>query len=472
MESLSLNEIRDMIGGKLVRGNGASRVMNISIDSRKIKSGELFWAIPGEKYDGHDFVLDALRKGASGAVISKKYLAGNIKTDPSSSQALIQVSDTLSGLQTLAEAYRKRFAIPLIAVTGSNGKTTTKEIISQILSAKFKVLKNEGNFNNPIGLPLSLLGLSTQHQVAVLEMGMNHAGEIARLCEIARPNIGLITNIGAVHLEFLGSIENVQEAKAELVKSLKADDLLILNFDDPRVNNLRQRFTGKVLFYGLSPRAHIWADQIELKGKEGSCFVLHDSDGKGIDINLKIMGHYNIYNALAGAAIGYAFQIPMVKIKRSLESFRGIKMRLQPHIIPGDILLIDDSYNANPQSLQYAIDTLVRCCQGQGRAFLVMGDMLELGKDSERLHRMIGHKIAQASIDCLITLGPSSSITAEESIQAGMDGKMVFICEDHEEVIQLLLDQLKKGDRVLIKGSRGMAMDKIVDRLSQPRKVK
>ena len=469
VERLTLNEIKDIVMGELMRGNGTTQVTSISIDSRKIKSGELFWALPGERYDGHDFTREALSKGASGAVISKRDLVWNITPDAQLSQTFILVPDTLYALQTLAQAYRKRFSIPLIAVTGSNGKTTTKEIIAQVLSTKFKVLKNEGNLNNLIGLPLSLLILSSQHQVAVLEMGMNRPGEIARLCEIAQPNIGIITNISTAHLEFLGSIENIQEAKAELVKSLKADDLLILNADDERVNSLSQRFPGKVLLYGLSPQAHIWADQIELRGKEGSRFTLHAPDGGEIGINLNIMGLYNIYNALAGGAIGYVVKIPIADIKKGLEGFRGIKMRLQPHILQDNILLIDDSYNANPQSLQYAIDSLISCCPHQGRSFLVMGDMLELGKDSEGLHRMVGGKIAQASIDFLVTLGPSASIAAEEAIQAGMDRGRVFICKDQREIIQLLLEQLQTGDRVLVKGSRAMAMDKIVTRLMELR---
>lgn len=472
MEGLSLNEIKKIIGGELIRGDGDTQVTRISIDSRKIKPGELFWAIPGERYDGHDFVLEALSKGAAGAVISRKDLTHNTYMEPYHFQTLILVPNTLPALQTLAQAYRKRFPIPLIAVTGSNGKTSTKEIIAQVLSTRFKVLKTEGNFNNLIGLPLSLVGLSSQHQVAVLEMGMNRSGEIARLCEIAQPNIGVITNIGTVHLEFLGSIEAVQEAKAELVKALKADDLLILNADDERVNRLSQRFLGKVLFYGLSPRAHIWADRIELRGSEGSYFVLHAPDSEGIDINLNLMGQYNIYNALAGGAIGYAFQIPLADIKKALESFLGIKMRLQPYILPGNILLIDDSYNANPQSLQYAIDVLMSCCPDQGRSFLVMGDMLELGEDSENLHRMVGRKIAKVSMDFLIVLGASASIAAEEAIHSGMDRGRVFICKDQEQIIRLLMEELQTGDRVLIKGSRAMAMDKIVARLMELKGVK
>ena len=325
MESLSLNEMSDMVRGALIQGDGVTQVTGISIDSRKIKAGELFSAIPGDKYDGHNFVREALSKGASGAVVSKRDLVQEVKLDLYLPQALILVPNTLSALQSLAQAYRKRFSIPLIAITGSNGKTTTKEIIAHVLSAKFEVVKNEGNLNNLIGLPLSLLTLSSQHQVAVLEMGMNHAGEIARLCEIAQPTTGVITNINAVHLEFLGPIEGVQEAKAELVKSLKPDDLLILNADDERVNSLSQRFPGKVLLYGLSPRAHIWADRIELKGKGGSRFVLHAPGREEIDINLSNMGYYNIYNSLAGGAIGYAFQIPIGDIKKALEGFQGGK---------------------------------------------------------------------------------------------------------------------------------------------------
>jgi UDP-N-acetylmuramoyl-tripeptide--D-alanyl-D-alanine ligase len=471
MESLSLNEISDMAGGEIIRGNGAIMVSSISIDSRKVTSGELFWAIQGEKYDGHDFVLDAYKKGASGAVISKIDRVKSISADPYRSRALILTHDTLSALQNLARAYRKKFPIPLVAVTGSNGKTTTKEIIAQVLSNKFNVAKNEGNLNNLIGMPLSLLGFSSEHQAAVFEMGMNRAGEIARLCDIAQPNIGVITNISTVHLEFLGSIEGVKEAKAELVQSLKADDMLILNADDERVKSLSQRFRGKVLFYGLSPRAHIRADRIEMRGEEGSRFVLHGPDEERIDVNLSIMGQYNIYNALAGGAIGYAFQMPLGEIKKALEAFRGIKMRLQPHNLQDNIFLIDDSYNANPVSMQHAIDILASCRPTRGRSFLVMGDMLELGNDSESLHRMVGRKIAQASIDFLVTLGSSASKAAQEAMLIGMDRSTVFICKDQEEIIQLLLNQLKKGDRVLVKGSRAMAMEKIVAKLIELRGV-
>jgi UDP-N-acetylmuramoyl-tripeptide--D-alanyl-D-alanine ligase len=465
MEDLSVNEIKDMTGGRVVLGEPHTLINRIATDSRKIKPGELFWALPGNKYDGHDFILEALNKGACGVVISKEKLAQQLKEIYSRSTTpvvILLVPNTLIALQTLAHCYRKKFSLHLVGITGSNGKTTTKEIIAQILSAKFKVLKNEGNFNNHIGLPLSLLDLSSQHQVAVLELGMNQRGEIARLCEIALPNIGVITNIGPSHLEFLGSLEGVQEAKAELVRALTARDLLILNADDERVSSFQDWFSGKVLLFGLSPQAHIWADQIELRKERGCNFMLYAPGGEKIQVSLPLMGRFNIYNALAGAAIGYHFQIPLEEIKAALEEFRGIKMRLQPYYLPKNILLIDDTYNANPQSLQYALDTLMSCGSIPGRSVLVVGDMLELGKDSEKWHRTIGKKIAQSGLDFLITFGSMASLIADEAIKEGMDKEKVFVGKDQEGISLWLRDQLREGDRVLIKGSRAMAMDKIV----------
>jgi len=468
MEDISIKEIQGIVKGEIIIGRPDQPVKSVSIDSRRIRQGDLFWAIPGNRFDGHDYVVEALMRGAMGAVIARRELGQGLReiySQQSNPPAIIMVTDTILALQELARAYRERFSLPVIGITGSNGKTTTKELIAHILSSKYKVLKNEGNLNNHIGLPLTLINLSGEHQVAVLELGMNRKGEIARLCEIAQPNTAVITNINYAHLEFLGSLEAVKEAKAELVDALREGDLLILNADDERVNSLQRRFTGRVYFYGLTPQAEIWADEIRLEGERGSSFVLHTPQQKGIRIALPLIGRANIYNALAGAAVGHAFGVPLEEIKGALESFTGVTMRLQPITLPQDIILIDDTYNANPSSVENALEILLSCRVAEGRRLMVLGDMLELGEAAERWHRAIGSRIAQAGIDFLITMGPLAHFMAKEALNEGMPEDRVFQCQDHREVGQLLVKILRPGDRLLVKGSRATNMDKIVKNL-------
>ena len=463
MEGLTIGDISRIVQGKLLAGDKETPARSVSIDSRTLRQGELFWALPGERFDGHDFVIHALEAGAAGVIISRPEIGPKIEAfrrdnDPPISS--LWVENSLKALQELARHWRKRFSIPVTAVTGSNGKTTTKELIASVLARRMDVHKNQGNFNNLIGLPLTLLNLSSQHQVAVLEMGMNRLGEIEALCRIALPTLGVITNINGAHLEILGSIEAVQQAKGELVQALDKEHTLIVNADDPRVVELGRGFAGRRIDFGIDAPAEVRASQVREQGIKGVHFRLAVED-REVPICLRLMGRHNVSNALAAAAVGHAFSLEVEKIRKGLEWFTGMKMRMQFHQLRNKVLLIDDSYNANPTSMEAAIRTLAGM-DSQGRSFLVFGDMLELGLQSEVFHRDIGRLVTELGIDYLITIGKSANLAAEEALYRKMDKDRVSICHNHQKGAQVLLSWLREGDRVLIKGSRGSAMENVV----------
>ncbi|MBI2876389.1 MAG: UDP-N-acetylmuramoyl-tripeptide--D-alanyl-D-alanine ligase [Candidatus Tectomicrobia bacterium] len=467
MEGLTLGEIAYITGGKILQGREDLPVEGISTDSRTVQPGELFWVLTGERFDGHHFIHEALEKGAAGVILSRPedFPAGPENGPPSRAAgalpACLWVPDTLKALQELAHAYRKRFDIPVVAITGSNGKTTTKELTASVLAQHFKVWKTQGNFNNLIGLPLTLLGLSAHHQALVVEMGMSRPGEIARLCQIAAPTLGVLTNIGTAHLEFLGSVEAIQRAKGELVQALQADHLLVINADDLRVVELGQGFAGRTLSFGIHTRADLQAREVQELGLAGTRFRLRIGEEE-VPIHLPLVGLHNVYNALAAAAVGHGLSVGLSEIREALEGFSGIKMRMQPHRLWNEVILINDCYNANPNSMKAAIRTLARLDPPGGRSFLVMGDMLELGPRGEALHREIGRFVVEQKIDILITVGERARLAAEEAMGLGMNGDRVQICSSHEEGARALLARLKEGDRVLVKGSRGLAMERLI----------
>lgn len=457
MEGLTLGEIARVVQGWLFGGGEGTPVAGISIDSRTLRPGELFWALPGDQFDGHDFVIHALKAGAVGALISRPEICRQIESFRPTS--FLQVGDSLRALQELASHQRRRFSLPVVAVTGSNGKTTTKELVAAVLARRLTVHKSQGNFNNLIGLPLTLLGLSSQHQVAVVEMGMNRAGEIAALCRIASPTLGVITNVSGAHLEFLGSIEAVQRAKGEIVQALGKEHTLIVNADDPRVVELGKGFSGRRIDFGIDAPAQVKARHIHEEGSEGIRFLL-TIEGREVPVHLQLMGRHNVSNALAAAAVGHAFSLELEEIQKGLEGLGGMKMRMQLHRLRNNVFLIDDSYNANPKSMEAAIRTLAGMAP-QGRSFLVIGDMLELGPQAETFHRDLGKLVVDLKIDHLITLGNLASLAAEEALHRGMSQSRVWICPNHQEGAHVLLDQLQEGDRVLVKGSRGSAMENL-----------
>jgi len=494
METLfTATEIVSATGGRLIRGDPAQTVPGLSIDSRTIRPGELFLAIRGERFDGHQFVYDALGRGACGVVVN---VSAHRIPKTSEEEALLRgkilvgVTDTLAALQELSRFHRRRWSLPVIAVTGSNGKTTTKEMTAGILAERYVTLKNEGNLNNQIGVPLTLLRLTARHQAAVLEMGISRPGELRRLCEVAIPRMGLITNIGPTHLETLGSLEAVASAKAELLAALSpSEGVAILNRDDPFYAYLRSRAPGRVVTFGLSPDADVSAGEIREtdsvtpmaltcvpsivgigRSDRGSGRAGTDaqrsigSDRIRILVAVQTVGRHNALNAAAAAAAGLVLGCEPEEIKRGLEAFRPVAMRSELIGWEGRTLLYD-VYNANPASVQAALETLSRFA-GQGRRIAVLGDMLELGAATTDAHRQIGRAVASSGIHALITLGSLGAVIAEEARAQGLDRDRVRVCQDPSQVAQALKEMTESGDVILLKGSRGMRMERILNGLS------
>ena len=455
MENLAIGDILRATRGRQVKGNANFAVADISTDSRTLKVGDLFVALSGEKFDGHDFIPQALSRGASGVVVSKD--VGELPIDN-----IILVEDTMQALGDIAGAYRSMFNIPLIGLTGSNGKTTTKDMTALVLSQKYNVLKSEGNFNNFIGVPLMLFRLSRAHEIAVIEMGTGAPGEMARLVEIAQPDVGVVTNVSATHLEFLGSIDGVAAEKGVLARAASSG---VLNADDPRVAKMRDGMNGKTILYGLADTGSTNVLGVDVaQDRDGRPeFTLVTASGKA-RIHLQSLGRHNIYNSLAAASVGILFGVELDDIKKALESYSGTCMRMQKVTVNG-VTIIDDTYNSNPLSLRAAVDFLLSV-ESDGKRIAVIGDMLELGELSDKLHREAGRFIADSSIDELVTVGDKAAKAAEAALEAGMIEDKVCICETNEQASTRLREILSEGDMALIKGSRGMKMEEIIRSLS------
>jgi UDP-N-acetylmuramoyl-tripeptide--D-alanyl-D-alanine ligase len=443
MGILRVEDIIKATGGKIICSD-SNTFTGISIDSRTIKEGELFIALRGRRFDGHNFLNEALKRG-NGAIVNFQP-AGTIK-----GKTIIYVNDTLKALHEIARYMRLKRDIPVIGITGSNGKTTTKELIASILSTGYTVLKNTGNLNNHIGLPLSLTRINDADEIVVLEMGASAPGEIKELCEISIPNYGVLTNISQAHLEGFKDIETIRRTKLEILDYINA---AIVNADDPfMMEGIRKSgFKGQVIKYGIKNSAEIRATDIRLREK-GSIFDLHAGENKSIEVYPKISGMFNIYNLLAAASVGYLFNIDLLDVKNAVDSFTGVPMRLEFKQLNG-INVISDVYNANPASMDEAIKELVRI--KRGRIIAVLGDMLELGSYEEEAHRRLGRLMSVLPIDIFIAVGPLMAFAASE-----FSGS-VYKLQSAGEAGKLLRDICKKGDTVLIKGSRGMNMDKVL----------
>jgi UDP-N-acetylmuramoyl-tripeptide--D-alanyl-D-alanine ligase len=443
---------------ELVGGLESMNFKGVSIDSRNIQAGELFIAIKGGRFDGHDFVPEAIRKGAWGAVVERSALEdkygslGNLKN-------ILPVEDTLFALQEMSHMHREKYHIPVVGITGSNGKTTTKEMLASIMKQKGPVLKNEGNLNNHIGVPLTLLKLEARHRAAVIEMGMSAAGEIDLLSRLVSPDVGIITNVGPAHLEFLGSLDMVAEAKAEMLGNLKSDGTAVFNADDRYFETLRKKWNGRVISFGIDSRAAVSASDIR-QDKDFTDFTL-TADGSKIKVRLRTVGRHNVYNALAAAAAAIAAGMSLDAVKSGLDDFAPVAMRSELKLIHGRTVLAD-CYNANPGSVQAALETLISLRTGM-QSIAVLGDMLELGNATDEAHKEIGRTAARLGVNVLITLGALSKYMLEGAAEAGMPKSRLFAAGSHAEAAELLRKHSKNGDAVLIKGSRGMKMEKILE---------
>ena len=426
-------------------------VHGYSIDSRTVSPGELFFAVKGERLDGHDFVDAALERGAAAAVVRKDQLhrfPGNMK--------LLPVDDTLIALQTLATAVRKIWGKPLIGVTGSAGKTTTKEAIAHVLASKFRVLKSEGNFNNHFGLPLMLLKLEPEHDLAVIEMGMSHAGEIRALAKIAHPDIGVVTNVAPVHLEFFDSLAGIARAKYELIESLPSNGTALLNADDEYVSQFGRDFKGRVIKYGTTTAADVSADNVQSKGAEGSEFDVVVA-GTREHAHLALVGEHNVLNALAAVSVAIACGMKVPEAVAALSTLKPADKRGQVLQL-GNITVINDCYNSNPKALRAMVDAL--SAMKAARRIVVAGEMLELGPAGEALHRESGSHIGEKKIDVLIGVRGLAHALVDGAKQAGTRAEFVAT---PEEAGEWLARETRDGDVVLLKASRGVKLERALE---------
>jgi UDP-N-acetylmuramoyl-tripeptide--D-alanyl-D-alanine ligase len=456
----TVSEILDATHGTLLTGNREEIFTGISIDSRNVSVNNLFVAIMGEKHDGHSFIQDVAHKDVKGFVISKPEAAEMIhKNNRFQKLVFIMVQDTTKALGDLAAFNRIRSKIFVTAITGSNGKTTTQKMVTAVVRRRFLTLSSQGNFNNQIGLPLTLLSLRSEHSWAVLEMGANHPGEIANLAGICRPDIGVVTNVGPAHLEGFGSLEGVASAKGELFDHMSSNGVAVLNFEDKRVASMADRAPGKVLFYGISKKAHIRASNI-VEENRGTSFILELPDEQ-VTIYIKIPGTFMVANALAAASVGYQINLNATEIKTALENdFEPAQARMNILETKNGVHLIDDTYNANPDSMAGALKTL-NSLKGRHRSVFVAGDMFELGEHAPVLHEKIGRIVADTKVSRLYAAGSHAGKVAEGAFSRGMLKENIFL-GTKEEIITDLNNWLRPGDWVLVKGSRGMGMEQVV----------
>lgn len=450
--------------GRLLYGPAGACFNGVGIDSRTIDHDRLFVAIRGEIHDGHTFVEQVVRMGVKGILVEADPAVA-LRHEALQAQGVtcVSVADTTQALGALAAFQRSRFDIPVVAITGSNGKTSTRQMATLVMAQHFHTLATQGNFNNEIGLPLTLFNLTPEHEAAVLELGMNHPGEMTRLGAICRPTIGVITNVGPAHLEFLGNLEGVAQAKGELVAQIGPQGRLALNLDDPHVATLADQTDHRVLFFGLSPHATVTAENITAT-QQGIVFDLV-LPTEHVSVRLNTPGRFMVANALAAAAVGHLVGIPAQRIKAGLEAFAPTKGRLQVLGTVKGISIIDDTYNANPASMAAAFETLKALRKDQPGTIIV-GDMLELGDPSEALHRQVGQWATQSGVQRLYAHGPRAETVLQGAHAAGM-AETDTLAGSKEAIAEDVIRHLAPGAWVLVKGSRGMAMETVVRALRE-----
>jgi UDP-N-acetylmuramoyl-tripeptide--D-alanyl-D-alanine ligase len=448
-------------------------ITEAAIDSRQVIPGSLFIAIPGERADGHDFVADAFQRGASLALIQHDIPGAFQTIRLAQGQPVdlhidldrplcLMVENTLTALQQIARFWRRKLNLRVIGITGSVGKSTTKEVIAEVLDQRYRTLKSPGNMNNEIGLPLTILRIGPGYERAVLEMGFYVPGEIAFLCDIALPEIGVVTNIGTVHAERAGSQEEIFRGKSELVRALPANGVAILNMDDAWVRKMAELSIARVFFYGLDPASDLWADELEGLGLEGIRFRLHYQH-ETMHVHVPMIGQHSVHTALRAAAVGLTDGLTWQQILDGLQQGHS-QLRLTAVRTESGALLLDDTYNASPESMLAALNLLAEL---EGHKVAVLGDMLELGQYEKQGHEMIGVRVAQVA-DVLVTVGTRGHMIATAARRAGLRSQRIAEFENQDEAITHLRRFLTKEDVVLVKGSHGIRMDRIVDALEVP----
>lgn len=450
MARFTWQELLEATGGSSTYA-GDLVVNHVSTDTRTITQGSLFVALKGDTFDGHDFIDKAYQAGAVAAVVEK---GRSLSTLP-----CLEVDNTLQAYQSLARFHRQRFDIPVVAITGSSGKTTTKEMVASVLGQAYTVLKTEKNFNNEIGLPKTLLELRADHEACVVEMGMRGLGQIEELALIAEPTVGVITNIGTSHIELLGSQDNIAEAKGELLACLPEKGVAVLNSDDAYATSMAAKVVGQVVTYGIDNSAFVTASHLSYR-KDGIEFLCQIQD-VSFPVFLPMIGIHNVYDALAAIAVGYRLGMKVECIQKGLATFAGIPMR-QEIVSLDDMVILNDTYNANPSSMAESVKALGQL-QGN-RKIAMLGDMLELGDFTEEGHRQIGRLLAEEGYALVYTFGQAAEYIAKEALANGLMAKP---CQSHLDMANTYMEDHQPGDVILLKGSRGLKMERVLEELKE-----
>lgn len=448
-------------GATLKSGDPTTRFSSVSIDTRSVSEGALFVAIKGPHHDAHAFLEQAITGGAAGLLVLRD---SDLSACSDAGLPILESDDTQRALGALATGHRARFRGPLLAITGSSGKTTTKEMCAAVLSQRAPCLKTRGNLNNQFGLPLTLLRREREHELAVVELGMNQRGEIAALAAIALPTLGLVTNVGTAHIEFLQTREEIAREKGDLFAALPADGVAIVNCDDPQVVSQARRACCRQLTYGLSAEADVSAENIRFEAPGSYRFDVRTPEGK-VAVQIPGLAETTVINGLAAAAAGLAAGASLSQVAKGLARYRPEAGRMAPLQLADGVTLIDDSYNANPQSMRAALETLARL-SGSGRGIAVLGDMGELGESADAEHAAVGQAVAELGIDWFFWLGERADTALQAAKRAGMDASRVGSAKTHTEVARLVQDALAPRDWILVKGSRGMHMERVIDQLT------
>jgi len=454
---LNIRRAARAMGGEVLNCDGDELVKSVSTDTRTIEDGALFFALSGERFDGHKFVPDAVASGAVCCVVTPS-------AEGYGSLPVIVVEDTHKALRDLAEAYRKRFRVPVVGITGSVGKTSTKEMIASVLCQNYRTHMTKGNFNNEIGLPLTVFDLREEDEIMVLEMGMSNFGEISRLTKIAKPDTAVITNIGISHIEHLGSREGIRQAKFEIMEGLQMDGTVILNGDDDMLWDARGEIEFETLYFGIHNKScDLCVSEIRSfsDGSEFTCKI----DGEVHKFSIGVPGEHHVYNALAAILVGLKYNIALEDIKAGIRKFAPSGLR-QTLIEYPNYKVIRDCYNASPASMKSGLEVL-SLTECQGRRVACLADMLELGEVSQKAHLAVGKLVVRYGADCLITVGQDAKYIAQGAIEAGMNPADVHEFETNADLREKLTTVLKKRDLILVKGSRGMRLEEIADAIGE-----
>lgn len=458
---ITAREIIASINGTLISGKEQVAFSGISTDSRTAGAGELFWALKGDRFDGHDFVQRAVQQGAAGVVVQKDC---TLEISHPGDPVVIAVDDSLEAFGDLAGWWRHQHNVRVAGITGSAGKTTTKEMTAGILEIGHRTLVTQGNFNNLIGLPKTLFNLETGHWNAVLEMGMNRPGEIARLTEIADPDVGMITNVGMAHLEGLGDIHGVARAKTELLEKISTRGQIILNGDDQLLMETAAPFKRDIVTFGFDEKNNIRAAEIQNLGREGIAFHLQH-EGDSWPIRLGVPGLQNVSNALAAAAVCLCLNEPPEHIVQGLAHFTGVSKRFALVSLPGDVMLVDDTYNANPSSLKAAIESVEALANGSDRIIVGLGEMMELGDATIDAHQQAGRMVAKLGARHFVAIGEHAGDMVTGAVESGMNRNKAEAVESHKEMAEIIKSKMRQGDLIFLKGSNKINLGKVVDSL-------